>query len=201
LTKLLARSVAAALLTAGALAAHANPVDIQVTQSLGALADTALDSGNLAGGKTFAEFFQFSLATDSALSWGVTASIAGRTGLASLSSSLYSGTLASLAGSPLAIGISDGSSASALWTSDPGTMELADLAGGDYTLVISGKTLAGGGAFGGTLTATPIAPVPEPDTYAMFIAGLGILGAIARRGRPINLARAPKHAADEEMSL
>lgn len=27
----------------------------------------------------------------------------------------------------------------------------------------------------------PVAPVPEPETYAMFLAGLGLLGAVARR--------------------
>ncbi len=43
---------------------------------------------------------------------------------------------------------------------------------------MSGRTLADGGAFGGTLS---IAAVPEPETYAMFLAGLGMLGAIARR--------------------
>ena len=26
-------------------------------------------------------------------------------------------------------------------------------------------------------------PVPEPETYAMFLAGLGLIGAIARRRR------------------
>ena len=36
-------------------------------------------------------------------------------------------------------------------------------------------------AFNNWLEKTPPPPVPEPETYAMFLAGLGVLGAIARR--------------------
>jgi hypothetical protein len=32
-----------------------------------------------------------------------------------------------------------------------------------------------------TLTGGPVAAVPEPETYAMLLAGLGLLGFIARR--------------------
>jgi hypothetical protein len=37
---------------------------------------------------------------------------------------------------------------------------------------------AGGGAFGGDLA---IAAVPEPETYGMLLAGLGVVGFLARR--------------------
>lgn len=30
---------------------------------------------------------------------------------------------------------------------------------------------------------TPVAPVPEPETYAMLLSGLGLLGFAARRKR------------------
>lgn len=30
-----------------------------------------------------------------------------------------------------------------------------------------------------------VAPVPEPETYALFLAGLGVLGLVARRRRPL----------------
>ena len=33
----------------------------------------------------------------------------------------------------------------------------------------------------GTLSYGALAPVPEPETYALFLAGLGMIGAIARR--------------------
>jgi hypothetical protein len=58
------------------------------------------------------------------------------------------------------------------------------LAGGDYALKVDGRVLgAGGGAFGGDLA---IAPVPEPRTWGMLLAGLaglGMAGAGARRHR------------------
>ena len=33
----------------------------------------------------------------------------------------------------------------------------------------------------GQVIALGIPPIPEPETYAMFVAGLGLLGFIARR--------------------
>jgi hypothetical protein len=57
-----------------------------------------------------------------------------------------------------------------------------------YTLVISGMTSGPsgnapqGGLYAFTLHAVP-APVPEPETYAMMLAGLGIVGMVARRRR------------------
>ena len=37
------------------------------------------------------------------------------------------------------------------------------------------------GDFVGTINGLTIAPVPEPETYAMLIAGLGLIGAVTRR--------------------
>jgi hypothetical protein len=67
---------------------------------------------------------------------------------------------------------------------DSWSLSAYGLAGGDYALRIDGRvTGAGGGAFGGDLT---IAPVPEPQAWAMLLAGLGFMtvaGACRRRVR------------------
>ena len=53
------------------------------------------------------------------------------------------------------------------------------LAAGDYVVKISGNA---NGSFGGTYGfAMQLAPVPEPQTYAMLLAGLGLVGFAARR--------------------
>ena len=51
------------------------------------------------------------------------------------------------------------------------------LTAGTYTLGLQGS---GMGGYGGYYTVTA---VPEPETYAMFLAGLGALGLIASRRR------------------
>jgi hypothetical protein len=55
-----------------------------------------------------------------------------------------------------------------------------DLAPGDYVLTVSGKTAPGfqSGAYG---IFASLAPVPEPEGYAMLLAGLVVIAAIARR--------------------
>jgi len=61
------------------------------------------------------------------------------------------------------------------------------LAAGNYSLQVVG-TITGttGASFAGTMMA---APVPEPETYSMLFAGLGVIGFIGRR-------RISKSAAD-----
>jgi hypothetical protein len=52
-------------------------------------------------------------------------------------------------------------------------------AAGSYFLNVAGVTAgSAGGAYNGAISVTT---VPEPESYAMFLAGLGIMGAIIRR--------------------
>lgn len=53
------------------------------------------------------------------------------------------------------------------------------LPAGFYELKVSGTGITGSSAsYGGNIVATP---VPEPETYAMLLAGLGVVGFVARR--------------------
>ena len=56
---------------------------------------------------------------------------------------------------------------------------------GVYTLTLTGTNSASVGSYAGNLAVTPGLPalVPEPETYAMLLAGLGIVGLLARRRR------------------
>lgn len=54
------------------------------------------------------------------------------------------------------------------------------LAAGTYTLQIRGTVFGtSGGSYAGVLNLTN--PVPEPETYTMLLAGLGLMGFMARR--------------------
>lgn len=70
--------------------------------------------------------------------------------------------------------------------------KMSSLGAGSYTLWVGGANYAG--QFATTPLATyglgvsiGVAPVPEPETYALFMAGLGLIGFIARRRK----AKAP----------
>ena len=55
------------------------------------------------------------------------------------------------------------------------------LPAGTFSLVVSGTGVTGGSAsYGGNIAALA-APVPEPESYAMLLAGLGVMGSIAFR--------------------
>ena len=55
------------------------------------------------------------------------------------------------------------------------------LAAGHYYLYVSGITNGTlGGLYNGAITVSA-PPVPEPESYAMFLAGLGLMGVIVRR--------------------
>ena len=53
-----------------------------------------------------------------------------------------------------------------------------DLAAGSYWLFIKG-TSTGAASYNGTISV--ISAVPEPETYGMMLAGLGLMGFVARR--------------------
>ena len=57
---------------------------------------------------------------------------------------------------------------------------------GVYTLTLSGTNSASMGSYGGNLALTPsgpTTPVPEPESYALLLAGLGMVALLRRRRR------------------
>ncbi len=73
-----------------------------------------------------------------------------------------------------------GSTLYTTFTGDNLTHAFGNLAAGQYHLDISGQF--GPNAFGGQYSvAMQALPVPEPETYAMLLAGLGLVGFSARR--------------------
>ncbi|MRW88440.1 PEP-CTERM sorting domain-containing protein [Duganella sp. FT80W] len=60
-------------------------------------------------------------------------------------------------------------------------LSASGLSAGSYYVEVDGKVVGnGGGSYGSDLTIG-VAAVPEPETYAMLVAGLGLMGFVARR--------------------
>ncbi|MBP0598818.1 PEP-CTERM sorting domain-containing protein [Herbaspirillum sp. LeCh32-8] len=60
------------------------------------------------------------------------------------------------------------------------TLDVANLAAGNYTLTVGGNVLGSSGSFAGTLN---VAAVPEASTTAMMLGGLALVGFAAVRRR------------------
>jgi PEP-CTERM motif len=74
----------------------------------------------------------------------------------------------------------DGVAASTFVAQDGGfAFTFAGLTSGTHTLTVRGVGVPEYGAFVGNVTAA----IPEPTTYALLLAGLGVVGAVASRRR------------------
>jgi hypothetical protein len=60
-------------------------------------------------------------------------------------------------------------------------ISLGSLTAGDYKLTFAGTAPAVGQGTGFYSAALTVSPVPEPESYAMMLAGLAVMGAIARK--------------------
>ncbi|MFP5394090.1 MAG: FxDxF family PEP-CTERM protein, partial [Gammaproteobacteria bacterium] len=77
-------------------------------------------------------------------------------------------------GTLVANGTLGSSGAIDLWT-----LSAPTLAVGNYYLAVNGSIINGSGtSFAGNVQ---LQPVPEPETYGMMLAGLGLVGYLARR--------------------
>jgi hypothetical protein len=166
------KSVAiAAALVAASLSASA------ATTDLGAVAsDVPTSFGGYAMG-SFADIFTFSLPANSGSGYSVVnfpvSTLAGTFNV------LLSG-LGLFSNPDDIVGNADDSYVTAAsGNSNALSFSFANTPAGNYYLQVFGVTT---GSLGGLYTgAISVTPVPEPETFAMLMAGFGVMGAIARR--------------------
>jgi hypothetical protein len=169
-------TVAAAMLLAGP--AQAVPVD------LGSIANGTTFTQLTADG-AFQDLFTFTVAPNQGGAFALTAIAGNNFGVSLTNASLYTGNFTMP--SALDPGALLASSGPVLGTNIPNTSIVVSVAIGStplilsplttYTLSVAGSSV-GPSAYTGNVL---LAPVPEPETYAMLLAGLGMMGMIARR--------------------
>jgi hypothetical protein len=155
------------------------PQVLDLTDGSGFFGDTFAMNNN---GNTFADRFTFNVGDTSAGSSldAIISSVShsADTGLDITGVSLYNATGDMLVSS----GHSLQSGSIDVWT-----VSTNNLAAGNYYLQVSGNLVSDQAAsFGGAVAMA--APVPEPETYGMMLAGLGVLGFLARRRKSANQA-------------
>jgi len=121
-------------------------------------------------GNTFLDHFTFTVVPSNSFTLTTTFLPANASGVSFSSADLYSGATL-LASGPLGN-----------ITSTP------TLAPGAYDLRVSGTLTATSGFYSGSVNFnSTTAPIPEPETYAMMLAGLGLMGFVARRRKQVRL--------------
>jgi hypothetical protein len=173
-THMLKSVAAAALLIGASLSAQA--AVSSTTTNLGTLAvgSATTFSGGAIVGNSFLDTFNFTLPDNGGTSFTATNYAPGY--LSSYVSALIT-----------EISLYSTSSATALTSvTNSGinqlTLTYSPSLAGNYYLKVAGVTggLLGGG-YNGAISVAAVTPVPEPETYAMLLAGLGVMGFIARR--------------------
>ena len=126
-----------------------------------------LTGGNMGG--TFTDRYNFTTTMMGDLSADLLSMTGNaRNGLDITGFSLFNSTGQLLGGTMLSTGATDS------WS-----LNYNDLAAGSYYLQVQGSLVSN--AAGKYYANIALAPVPEPETYAMMLAGLGMLGFAARR--------------------
>lgn len=129
-------------------------------------------------GDTFMDQFTFNILGDNHSLDAIVSSISrtADTGLDITGLGLYTST-----GTLLTSGNMGSSGTQDIWT-----LSVDSLATGSYYLQVSGTMMSNtAGSFGGSVMLNP---VPEPETYGMMLAGLGVVGMLARRRKLVKPA-------------
>jgi hypothetical protein len=161
------------------------PQVLDLTDGSGFFGDTFAASNN---GATFADHFTFTVDGTTGMNFDAIISSISRTadtGLDISALSLYrvgggTGTGGTMGDTLVTSGTSLQTGAMDVWT-----LSSDNLMAGNYYVLVSGNLVSDTSAsFGGAVMLSPMAPVPEPETYGMMLAGLGVLGFLARRRKP-----------------
>lgn len=157
----------AAVLSLSAVAASAASYDLGALDSTG-FDSTAGISGKFKLGVAIADSWSFTLDTASYVAFGAQQSFAVGSGIVN--------PVGVLDGyGPLTLSINPTlTQANLSWT--------GKLTAGTYTVHLSGISGANNTSYVTTVAAIP---VPEPESYALLMAGLGVLGFVARRRQAI----------------
>jgi hypothetical protein len=156
------------------------PQVLDLTNGSGFFGDTLAMNNN---GAMFADHFTFSVTGTTSSNFDAIVSSISRTadtGLDISGLSLYrvGGGTGTGTGTGMDTLISSGTQVNK-GAMDVWSVSSSNLSAGDYYLLVSGNMVSNTAAsFGG---AVMLAPVPEPETYGMMLAGLGVLGFLARR--------------------
>lgn len=157
------------------------PQVLDLTNGSGFFGDTLAMNNN---GAMFADHFTFSVTGTTSSNFDAIVSSISRTAATGLDISGLSlfrvggGTGTGTGGTGMDTLISSGTQVNK-GAMDVWSVSSSNLSAGDYYLLVSGNMVSNTAAsFGG---AVMLAPVPEPETYGMMLAGLGVLGFLARR--------------------
>jgi len=150
---------AAVLVTASAFGAHADPLDL--SSGSAGFSNTPVIGG-------FTDTFTFTLTTPSVANGSLTSALNGAQDVdfASITLTGPSGVFAFTQLNPDPVEV---------WALPAAG---ASLASGAYTLTVIGTNSTAGGSYGGNFAVTA---VPEPETYALMLAGLMVVGFLSKR--------------------
>lgn len=175
-SKSLLAALALAAATFGAPTAFAADIS-SPPQALSLVGTSAFFGSSFAinnSGDTFMDQFTFNVT--GALPTNLDAIVASISRTASTGLDITGFGLFTSGGTLITSGLQDSTGARDIWT-----LSANSLAAGSYYLRVSGTLVSNtSGSFGGSMMLNP---VPEPETYGMMLAGLGVVGLLASRRR------------------